>query len=476
MDQNQSRGSWGSNFGFLMAAVGSAVGLGNLWGFPYKMGSNGGFAFLIVYLILAVVVGMTVMLGELALGRKTGRGVVGTYRMLTRRFTFLGYAGVVCGFLILAFYSVLGGLVLRYCVAYVIEIFGGTGLVAPETGVFFVDAIYNAKAMIIYFAIFLALTIGIVAAGVNGGIEKFTKIAMPALAAILVAIIVYVACQPGAMEGYRFVFQPNLEPFQTNPIGVIKSAAGQMFFSLSLGLGCMMTYGSFLSKKENLQKNSAFIVLSDTIVAVLAAMAIMPACAAFGVEYGAGPGLLFVSMQTVFTNMGTIGAFVGFAFYFLVFIAALTSSISMLEIGASFLVDKRLDQGRKPNRPAVSVAYGLVAFVAGLPVALDALGNGGATISAPYELLGLAGEQIKMWNDCWLDVYDFIAEGVLMPLGAMLMSIIIGWILKPKTIEEECELCGNRFVLRKYFSVCFRFLVPIGMFCILLFQLYDFII
>ena len=474
MEHSHARGSWGSNFGFLMAAVGSAVGLGNLWGFPYKMGVNGGFAFLLVYIVLAAVVGVTVMLGELALGRKTGRGVVGTYRALTKRFRFLGYCGVVCGLLILAFYAVLGGLVLRYCVGYAVELFGSSGFAAPVTGVFFADAISHPGSMVGYYAVFLLITYLIVAGGVNGGIEKFAKIAMPALAAILVGIILFVACQPGAGAGYSFVFMPSFAPFQEDFIGVLKAAAGQMFFSLSLGLGCMMTYGSFLNKKENLQRNAVFIVTADSIVALLAAMAIMPACAAFGVEFGGGPGLLFISMQTVFSNMGGIGPLIGLLFYILVLIAAVTSSISMLEICSTFAIDRRIDAGKTPRRRTLTGVFVLVVFVLGLPVALDALGGGGATLPAPYELLGLTAEQSKIWSASWLDFYDCIAEGVLMPLGAMLMSVLIGWVLKPRVVQEECEQCGNRYSAARYFSVCFKVLVPVSMFLILLAQLYDF--
>lgn len=472
-EHKHSRGSWGSNFGFLMAAVGSAVGLGNLWGFPYKMGVNGGFAFLVLYIILAIVVGVTVMLGELVLGRKTGRGVVGTYNMLTKRLHFLGYCGVLCGFLIFAFYSVLGGLVLRYCIGYAMELFGASGFLAPDTGVFFTDAISNPASMVGYCAIFMFVTFLIVAGGVNGGIERFTKIAMPALAIILVGIIIFVACQPGAAEGYRFVFQPSLAPLEENFVGVLKAAAGQMFFSLSLGLGVMMTYGSFLSKKENLQRNAVFIVASDSIVALLAGMAIMPACAAFGVEYGQGPGLLFVSMQTVFANMGSVGPLIGFLFYLLVLIAAVTSSISMLEICSTFAIDRRIDAGKPPRRKLVSGLFTLAVFIVALPVALDALGGDGV-LPAPYQLLGLAADQVKTWNDCWLDFYDCISEGVLMPLGAMLMSLLIGWKLKIGVVQKECEQCGNRFAAKKYFNFCFRYLVPAAMIFILGAQLYDF--
>jgi NSS family neurotransmitter:Na+ symporter len=249
-----------------------------------------------------------------------------------------------------------------------------------------------------------------------------------------------------------------------------------MFFSLSLGMGCMTTYGSYLSKKENLQKNALLIPLSDTLIAVMAGMAVMPACAAFGVEYTKGPGLLFVSMQTVFENMGSFGNFVGFMFYFLVFIAALTSSISILEVVTTFQIDHAISKGKAPDRKKISCIYAVLIFIVGLPVALDALGSGGAFVQAPYEMLGIAykGPGFAMWNDCWLDLYDMIAEGVLMPLGALVMSVLIGWVWKIGVIKDECELNGNKFRAAGYFNICFKFFVPVVMVVVLIAQIGDF--
>jgi len=205
-------------------------------------------------------------------------------------------------------------------------------------------------------------------------------------------------------------------------------------------------------------------------------MAVMPACAAFGVDYGRGPGLLFASMQTVFANMGSFGNFVGFMFYFLVFIAAVTSSISLLEVCTTYQIDKNIAKGKDPNRKKVSCIYALIIFVIGLPVALDALGSGGAAVKAPFEILGLTagGPGYAMWNDCWLDLYDMISEGVLMPLGAMVMSILIGWVWKPKLIKDECEASGVAFKAYKYFDVCFKFIVPVVMAIVLYAQVMDF--
>ena len=259
-----------------------------------------------------------------------------------------------------------------------------------------------------------------------------------------------------------------------------------MFFSLSLGMGAMITYGSYLSKKENLQKNALLIPIADTAAALLAAMVVLPACAAFGVEYGAGPGLLFVSMQTVFYNMGGfIGNLVGFLFYFLVFIAAITSSISLLEVCTTFVIDKRLAQNKKPARKVVTLAFTVVIFLLGLPVVFDGIGYGlanGASFPTPFEVLGLGEAAYAGWNDCWLDLYDMISEGVLMPLGAMVMSILIGWKFMPNwknrerdmMLVSECEASGHKFWGYIFFEMCFKFVVPIGMVIVLWGQLQGF--
>ena len=265
------RGGWGSNFGFLMASIGSAVGLGNIWGFPYKMGKSGGAVFLLLYLVLVVLVGVTVMLGELALGRRSGKSAVSTYRGLSKKYTWLGYAGIVCGFCIMCFYFVLGGIVLRYAVGYFLAIFGGSEFAWSGQGTgFFGYFLTDTNSMILFFVLYILLNILVVSGGVQGGIEKFCNVGMPALFCLLVFIILYIACQPGAAEGYKFMFSPDFSVFSNPDIGfgrVLKNAAGQMFFSLSIGLGVMMTYGSYLGKQEHLQRNALIVCGADTLIA-----------------------------------------------------------------------------------------------------------------------------------------------------------------------------------------------------------------
>jgi len=474
-----NRGSFGSNFGFLMAAIGSAVGLGNIWGFPYKMGSNGGFAFLLVYLLLAIFVGLAVMLGELALGRKTGLSPVAAYKTFAKKHAWIGYMGVASGFLILCFYLVLGGIVTRYALGYFTAIFGWNTWGAEFAGLgienFFGYFICNSGMMLLYFAIFAAVNMAIVAAGVGEGLEKFCKVGMPALFVILLVVMVYVAAQPKAMGGYKFMFGlENAGLLKTNFFGVLKTAAGQMFFSLSLGMGCMITYGSYLSKKEDIQKNAVIIVICDTLIAVMAGMVVMPACYAFGVPTTNGPGLLFQAMQVVFFNMGKIGNLIGFLFYSLVFIAAISSSISLLEVCTSFKVDKNIAEGKAPGRRRASLVFTVCIFIIGSLVAMDGLGSGtgaGAWINPPA---GMFGIEAQTWSADWLDFFDMLSEGILMPLGALVMSVLIGWAWKIDVVKNEIEVGGKKMWGKTFFDICYKFITPIGMAFVLLAQINDF--
>ena len=464
-----------------MAAVGSAVGLGNIWGFSYKMGMSGGFGFLIIYVLLATFIGIAVMLGEFAIGRKTGQSPVGAYKALAKKFAWVGYLSVIAGFTILCFYLVLGGIVTRYCVGYFTALFGWDtwgASAADFYGIFRVDGM----TMTIYFLIFSVINAFVVVAGVGEGIEKFCKVGMPALFIMLVIIVIYVAVQPGAGEGYKYMFAWNLEPLKADFFKVLKLAAGQMFFSLSLGMGVMITYGSYLDKKQDLQKNAVIVTICDTSVALLAGMIILPATAAFNNgQYAGGPGLLFNSMQIVFDNMGGfIGNLMGFLFYFLVFIAALSSSISILEGLTAYHVDKNIAEGKAPGRKKIATILSIAIFILGLTVALDGIGMGtanGAAFPTPAELLGVqpdANGAIPVWSDCWLDFFDMISEGILMPLGALIMCILIGYVWKVDLVVNECEVCGKKFWGHAFFTLCYKFITPIGMLFVLYAQISDF--
>ena len=394
MDQVPSstnqRGSFGSNIGFLLSAIGSAVGLGNIWGFPYKMGKCGGFTFLLIYLALAVFVGFAIMMGELALGRKTGLGPVNAYKAISQKFKWVGWLAVAGGFFVLTFYMVLGGYCIYYVIINLIGIFGGM----PDSSSF--------GAMITNpFIICWAINRG----GVAGGIEKFNKIGMPALFVMLVIIIIKALTMPHAVEGLKFMFVPGYATkvtefgqfVESTPgiLSILATAGGQMFFSLSLGMSAMITYGSYLSKKENLPKNSAIIVFADTLIAILAGVAVIPAAVANGIAQGLsvseiklnGPGLLFSTLQDVFHNMGALGGVFGVIFYVLVLIAAISSAISVIEGVAVTFIDRASAKGKEPSRTRAITLTCVVLFAFSFLVAVDGLGSNNI---APWQVLKMS--------------------------------------------------------------------------------------
>lgn len=452
------KGQFGSNFGFLMAAIGSAVGLGNLWGFPYKMGANGGFAFLLLYLVLVVFVGYVIMMSELALGRSTGKGVIGAYKSLSEKYAFIGWMGVIAPWLILSFYSMLGGYCIKYAVANLGDLFGASwGVGGMDSGEYFGAFTSDMVQTVIFSLIFVLLTVLIVRNGVSGGIEKFTSIAMPALFVMLVIVIIRSVTLPGASEGLAFMFKPNWEAFQgAGWIRVLAVAGGQMFFSLSLGMSIMITYGSYIPKEQNLERSALVIPLADTLIAVMAGLATMPAVFATGLEPGAGPGLLFVTLQTVFDSMGAVGPFFGFLMYLLVFIAAITSSISLLEGTVAVVMDRYIEKGKKFNRKTITTVMGISIAVTASLVSMDGLGANGFP-----QFFG---------QGCWLDAIDLIAEGILMPLGACYMAIIIPTSL----VDKEATLNGAQFKTKGFYDFCIKFIAPIMMVLVLLGQMDGF--
>jgi NSS family neurotransmitter:Na+ symporter len=462
----EERKGFGSNFGFLMAAIGSAVGLGNIWGFPFKMGKNGGFAFLLIYLILAAFCGFIVMLGELALGRKTGKGAVAAYQVLSKKFKWVGWLGVASAFLIMSFYCALGGYCIKYVVMNVGNLFGARfGTNGLDGGTIFGNFMTNQWEGVIYGMIFLAITLLIVMGGVGGSIEKFCSIGMPCLFVMLIVVIIKACTLSGAGEGLKFMFMPDFTAWKDDFIGVLSAAGGQMFFSLSLGMGAMITYGSYLDKKQNLEKNSLIIVVCDTLIALMAGMAVLPAAFALGGEGAsmAGPSLLFVTLQNVFDNMGPVGPIFGIIFYLLVVLAAVSSSISLMETVVTHFVDKAAEQGKGDKRKKYScITAALIAVLCAL-VCWDGLGSNGVWV--PFQsIVGVRG-----FNDCWLDFFDMISEGIFMPVGAFLMSIMIGWEIGPKVVQDECEASGHKMATRGFFNVCIKVITPL----LLLFILYG---
>ena len=478
----EERKGFGSTFGFLMAAVGSAVGLGNIWGFPNKMGANGGFTFLVIYLILAALCGFVVMVGELALGRKTGRGVVSTYQVLSKKFKWLGWLGIIAPFLILGFYCALGGYCIKYVALNVGNLFGASfGNNGLASGDVFGNLLTNQLESVIYGLIFVVLILLIVMGGVSSGIEKFCSVGMPCLFFMLVIVIIRACTLPGAVDGLKYMFVPGWAVehgvIEKAPgiITVLSNAGGQMFFSLSLGMGAMVTYGSYLDKKQNLEKNALIIVVCDTIIALMAGLAVMPARFALDPEGPiGGPKLLFITMQNVFNTMGTVGYIFGIIFYLLVVLAAISSSISLLEVVVAHFCDKARQKGKGDKRKIYAVVAGLASGLLCVLVCLDGLGANGIS---PFNILGIqpdANGNLPGWSDCWLDFLDCVSEGIMMPLGALLMCLCIGWELGPKAVDDECCLEGNAFKSKSFFNICVKFITPLLMLFILAGQLDQF--
>ena len=517
----EERKGFGSNFGFLMAAVGSAVGLGNIWGFPNKMGACGGFTFLLIYLLLAACCGFVVMVGELALGRKTGHGAVGAYKALSKKFKWLGWLGILSAFLILFFYCALGGYCIKYVVLNVGNLFGaGFGSGGMSGADVFGGFMDNQLESVIYGLIFVLLTMLIVMGGVGGGIEKVCSVGMPALFIILLICIIR-ACtlggnefevavlqadgstvvqtiQSSSLDGLKYMFQPGYvtgtgyyEPAKAlvdgamvaaidgvpvvkhitevpNFFSVLSTAGGQMFFSLSLGMGAMITYGSYLHKKENIEKNALLIVIMDTMVALMAGLCVMPGRFALDAS-GAigGPKLLFITMQNVFDKM-PLGALFGILFYLLVVFAAISSSISLLEVIVAHFCDKARIAGKGDKRKAYSLIAAVAVGLGCTLVCLDCLGGAGI---APADLLNI---EASGWSDCWLDFFDSISEGIMMPLGALLMCLCIGYEIGPKVVDEEACLEGQRFKSKGFFNICVKFITPIAMLLVLYGQIEAF--
>ena len=477
----EERKGFGSNFGFLMAAVGSAVGLGNIWGFPNKMGANGGFTFLVIYLILAACCGIIVMVGELALGRKTGRGAVGAYQVLSKKFKWLGWLGILSAFLILFFYCALGGYCIKYVVLNVGDLFGASfGSNGLDGAGVFGAFMGNQMEAVIYGLIFVLLTMIIVMGGIGGGIEKVCSVGMPALFIILLICIIRACTLPGAVDGLKYMFVPGwaLENgvIKEAPdfLTVLATAGGQMFFSLSLGMGAMITYGSYLHKKENIEKNALLIVIMDTLVALMAGLCVIPGRFALD-PTGAlgGPSLLFVTMQNVFHKM-PLGALFGILFYLLVVFAAISSSISLLEVIVAHFCDKARDAGKGDKRKVYSLIAAVFVGLGCILICVDSLGGAGIS---PFNILGIEKDvngNLPTWCDCWLDFFDCISEGILMPLGALLMCLCIGWELGPKMVDDECCLEGQSFKMKGFFNICVKFITPLCMLLVLYGQIREF--
>lgn len=433
MAQEAHREHWGSRIGFILAAAGSAVGLGNIWRFPYITGKYGGAAFVLVYLALIFIIGFSVMLAEMAIGRKAQLNAVGSFQKLRGgAWPIVGWMGVLAGFMILSFYGVIGGWTIKYFIRSFTGLMGDAA--AGKAGDVFGAFVSNTPQVIMYQAVFMLITIGVVYKGIGEGIEKYCKILMPALFVILLILIVRSVTLEGAGKGLEFYLKPDFSKLTGESFA---AALGQAFFSLSLGMGCMITYGSYVDKQTALPSAAIQVCVIDTAVAILAGLAIFPAVFAFGVDAGAGPGLTFVTLPSVFAKMagGTIWSAL---FFLLLFIAALTSAISLLEVVAAYVIDKGW------ARPKAAVIMGLLIFALGVP---SAMSLGGAP---------------KIAGKDFLDAMDFISNNILLPLGGAFIALFVGWFWTADARKEVTNEGTHAFgIMELWIWVC-RVVAPLG--------------
>ena len=438
----QKRSSFSGKLGFVLAAAGSAVGLGNIWRFPYLAAKYGGGTFLFIYLILAVTFGFTLMTAEIAIGRKTGLSAIGAFTILDKRFKFLGILASAVPIIIFPYYSVIGGWVVKYFFVFVT----GSGHTAAGDS-YFTDFIGGTFEPIGWFFLFIAVTAVIVGFGVEQGIEKVSKFMMPILVLLTLFVALYGLTIDGAMDGLSYYLKPHMADVSAK---TILAAMGQLFYSMSLAMGIMITYGSYMKKENHLESSVRQIEIFDTGVAFLAGLMIIPAVFAFSggdsSALQAGPGLMFITLPKVFGNM-KFGNVVGTVFFLLVFFAALTSAISLMETIVSILRDK-LGWTRKGTCVFVTI----LARVMGVP---SSLGFG------PLSFISWMGMSV-------LDIMDFVSNSVLMPIVAFFTCIFIGFVIKPSTIADEVKVTDGTFKGEKLFAVMIKWIAPIFLVLILL--------
>jgi len=427
--------------GFILAASGSAIGLGNIWRFPYTAGENGGGAFVLLYLMFVVLIGIPLVLAELSVGRKTELNPVGAIEKLSpgSKWPWLGRLGVLTGFGILAFYSVIAGWTLWYLWAALSGKFAGE--ITPEISAqMFGSMTSDPLLAIMLMAVFLVLTIVVVQGGVSAGIERTTKILMPLLLVILIVLAVRSVTLPGGMEGVAYLFTPD---FSKINFSVMMSALGQALFSLSLGMGAMITYGSYFPKDENLPQAGIIVAFFDTGIAVLAGLIIFPALFAVGIEPNGGPGLVFVVLPTIFNGLPA-GGFFAVAFYALLAIAALTSTISLLEVVVAYFVDEK-----KWDRKKASWILGGSCFVIAVP---SALASGGSPFFTNF--MGLGIDFLSLQNVLW--------GNYSLSIGAVMLCIFVGWTWGVPKAIESLEASGHKFPASGLWSILIKYVCPIA--------------
>jgi NSS family neurotransmitter:Na+ symporter len=434
----QQRDGFSSKLGVIMAAAGSAIGLGNIWKFPYVTGIYGGAAFILIYLLCIILIGLPVMLSELLVGRKGQKNAIGSFKAIApgTPWYITGTLGVSAAFMILAFYGVVAGWTLEYIYMSIVNAFSGMNPAALETT--FTTFISNPYKPIIWQMIFMAITAIIVIIGIKDGIEKFTKFLMPLLLVIIVILCIRSITLPGAKAGLEFLFKPDFSKLTGE--GVL-NALGHAFFSLSLGMGILLTYGSYINKDDNLAETAVQVTFLDTFIAILAGVAIFPAVFAFNIEPSAGPGLVFITLPNVFQQMHG-GYIFGLLFFTLLAVAALTSSVSILEVVVAYLAEEL-----KLTRKKATI--------------LGALSTGILGIFCSLSMGSL--DHFKIFGMNIFDLLDFISANILMPLSGLLIIVFVGWYLGRKVVKAEVSNNGMLHVKYfKYFMFLAKFVSPVA--------------
>ncbi|MDA8916979.1 sodium-dependent transporter [Gammaproteobacteria bacterium] len=430
----KSHGAWIGKWTFILAATGSAVGLGNIWGFPYKAGTNGGGAFVLIYLGCILIIGIPIMISEIILGRRSGNSPINAMRFIaiesnrSSSWQIVGWSGIFAGILILSFYSVIAGICLNYIF---ISATSSGAISSPEQ---FSNVISSPINLILWHTVFMILTALIVSAGIKDGIGRMVKILMPLLGFLMIFMVVYSIINGDFTSAMSFLFAPD---FSNVTSDTLLQAMGQAFFSLSLGMGSIMAYGAYMPKEQKVVGTSFTVASLDTLIAILAGLAIFPIIFAFNLEPNSGPGLVFVSMLSAFNQM-QFGQFIGPLFFILLSVAALSSSISLLEPGVAYMSEENI-LSRKGSAQIIS----LFVWVLGIGSALS------FNIWSDFSLIG---------GRNFLDSMDFIANQILLPLGGMLIAIFVGWFMKKSLIVDELGPINNYlYVLWRFFV---KFIAP----------------
>jgi neurotransmitter:Na+ symporter, NSS family len=442
------RENWASRSGFIFAAAGSAIGLGNIWRFPYITGEQGGAAFIVIYLVAIILIGYPLLVSEIILGRASHRNPVGAFKSLAPAspWWLVGALGVFSGFVILSYYAVVAG----WSLSYIYKVISATRTPGIDHAAVFTTHITSVWEPIGWQALFMALTVGIIAAGVVKGIQRWVTILMPTLFGILIVLILRSVTLPGAGEGLSYYLKPDFSEVTGR---TFLAAISQAFFSLSIGMGALITYGSYLRDKDEIPGNSALVVGFDTGIALLAGLAIFPAVFALGFEPGAGPGLVFITLPAVFAQM-PLGIFFGILFFFFLSIAALTSAISLLEVVAAWLIDEKGWARKK-----AAVWMGIAIFFTGLPATLGYSALSGVTFP------GLGTDL--------LDTYDWFANSIFLPLGGLLSAIFVGYIWGTSKATQEANKGKQRYTIGPWWGALIRYVVPVLIVIIMAAGIYE---